>query len=312
MLRREVSIRSAGDVTTGADLTDAFPLVGRQKQLEELGELLLAQHKLFCKRSKQYGDAQIADLAKNKVIPTCCGASGIGKTRFGRDAPLEILKQTKNEGIKSLLEDSADNGLVLRIGFEDELRATERDKPEGAIALRLLFAYGATFSNFAERFPSYNDLYQWCELGSWDVASVSQIVQKNVGERCMLLYVSVDETNHIPDDLLQKDWLKRALSELTRCWHVATSRILVVPFLSGTNPVSVYQISGQGPQNFQLPLLGVDEYQTILRHLYRQPDFEPSSAFRNFLADVGFNPRLFQVHLISHKRRVAVFTICTI
>jgi len=46
----------------------------------------------------------------------------------------------------------------------------------------------------------------------------------------------------------------------------------------GTNLAELYKISGSGPSSLQLPLLGVDDYVTILRGLLDEPHFVPSES----------------------------------
>jgi hypothetical protein len=311
-----VPAEAARAAHSAAELTGVFPMVGRAAPLQALAAVLSGQLAAFGER-----DATSGDINKSKVVPTCCGASGIGKSRFGRDGPRELLAALGGAGgtgaaldlgaahttqLRRALTEALGGGRVLRLGMEEELLLEEKKAPEHAIALRLLHAYGSTFAPYREAYPSYGALHEAVGLGVFDARKVVRLVQEHAlasqgGDGAgaagdggpLLLYVNIDETNHLGK--LARDWLKAAVSELTRGWSDKSCRVLVMPLLSGTNPAEVYEVSGRLADNIDLPLLRVPEYVEILHAVLGDPTFQPSAMAQGFLSDVLFNPRLLQV-----------------
>jgi hypothetical protein len=145
-LRRPHQLRRASETTNAAELGEAMPLVAREEALDRLYELSFGQFQDW--NNRVLGSP---NLRKSIMVPTCCGASGIGKTRFSSQAFYLIHEriQTAQKSprdpdearFRSALSRCVKTELVLEIDILDAPDTDEYANPACSITFRTLYHY---------------------------------------------------------------------------------------------------------------------------------------------------------------------------
>jgi len=142
-LKKPLQRKAASEATNAAELGEAMPLVARKDALKLLYEMSYGQFKDWKNR-----DPGSCDLSKSILIPTCCGASGIGKSRFSSQAfyiiQEEMAKRPRHTDetlFQEALAGCVEKELVLEINITEGPLPEEGQAPMVSIGLRTLSAY---------------------------------------------------------------------------------------------------------------------------------------------------------------------------
>ena len=242
--------------------------------------------------------------AKKRGVHSFCvgGASGTGKTRFGRELPqlLCLAAQESKEPVPAelhaALKACQQRSFVLTFTFGRSRDVAAPVDNIGPYAASLLWAayMDAFFGSERTATPGDNpeEVYKAISHIERQAAKLPSVVA---------VVVHLDE---VQNSLKDGPWLGRLVSALLSPFDDATPPahgIMPIVYLSGVNKVLFLRTpSTQQLVSLSLPIVTVDNYIAILRDLLSlAPDWTPRAPLKRALCSIEGPPRLLEL-LLCH------------